>query len=302
MRLALVALLVCACGGKDKGAASPTAGRPLTRAERMIALLPNGCQMLLELDLERLRTNQVVGDVAKRALASLGAESKLPGLPLAVQGSPLATADLIIVATYGLGTTESGTVSIIATKEEIVKAVRLNNEFVVIGTDELVRQVEARAAIASRSRLDPSLDLMKLRDHAMPQQAPGATLRVTARLSFDARVALARQTGLELAPAQLSIWGDVVDDLVLVIDADASDPGDAKSKDPAKRLAKAFNAVLAGFAREPVIKLLGLVNAFGNARMVVKSTWVRVIIEVGPRHLGRVVERARTLLPPPPAS
>jgi len=298
MRFALVALLVCACGGKDKGASAPTIARELTKAERMIALLPNGCQMLVEIDLQRLRGNPVVGDVAKRALASLGAEQKIPGLPLAVQGSPLASADMIIVGSYALGTAQVGTVTIVATKEDIQNAVRLNNEFVVIGSDELVRQVEARAAIASRSRLEPSLDLMKLRDHAMPEQAPGATLRVTAQLSFDARVAIARQTGLDVAPAQISIWGDVVDDLVIVIDADAADPGDTKNKDAAKRLAKAINVLLAGFAREPAVRLIGLANNFGQARMIAKATWVRVIIEVGPRQLARVVERARALLPP----
>ena len=40
-------------------------------------------------------------------------------------------------------------------------------------------------------------------------------------------LALARQTGLDAAPAQISAWGDVADDLALIVDCDASDPGDA---------------------------------------------------------------------------
>ena len=91
-----------ACGPRG-GKSGPGGGRPIraptTLAEKMIALLPEGAQILVELDLARLRANQTVGSVATKALASLGEEQKLPGLPMMVQGSPLGEADVVEVAT-----------------------------------------------------------------------------------------------------------------------------------------------------------------------------------------------------------
>ena len=296
MRLAIVLLFAVACGGHGRKGGPATPTRPLTLVERMMALLPDGVQVLIEVDLDRLRGNAAVGPLATKWLASVGAEQKLPGLPVAVQGSPLADASYIMLASYGVGTAQAATVTILVTKQDVPNAVRVAPDLVVLGPAEWVGQIETRAGIAAQNPIMPSLDLMPLRDHAMPAQAPGATLRVTARLSFDARVALARQLGVDTAPAQLSIWGDVVDDLVIIVDADAADPGDPKNKDAANRLTKTLNKLLVGAAREPAIRALGLPATLNEAKMVVQKTWVRTILEVGPHHLARVVERARAML------
>lgn len=299
MRAALVVLVVCACGGRARPTsvtAKPAA--PATLAERAIALFPDGAQLLVELDLARLRANPTVGDVVTRALAQQGEDAKLPGLPMAVQGSPLARADLLVLAAYAVGTAEAASVTILATKDELEGGIRIAPDLVVLGPAEWTAQVEARAAIAARDPIAPSLSLMSLRDHAMPAKAPGAVLRVTAKLPFDARVALARQTGLEAAPAQLSIWADVVDDLAIIVDADAADPGDKQTKAAAARLEASLTAVLASVAREPALQALGLTGALRDVRTVTQRSWVRTIITVGPRQLGRAVERARAMLPP----
>lgn len=304
MRLAHVALLVlavAACGGRGRrGASAGSAAtlRPATVADRMIALLPDGVQLLVELDFARLRANETVGEVATKALAQLGEDAKLPGLPMAVQGSPLANADMVVMAAYGVGTPDAATVTLLATKQDIPNATPLAEGIVAIGPPEWVAQLEARAAIAAQGPLAPSLSLMSLRDHAMPAKAPGAVLRVTARLPFDARVALAQQMGLPTAPAQVSVWGDVVDDVAIIIDADAADPGDKKAKDAANRLAQAMNALLASLGDEPAFRALGLTGALRDVRMITERTWVRTIITVGPRQLVRAVERARAMLPP----
>ena len=300
MRQWLVVLAaVCACGGGGRaagGGSTTTPARPATTAERMLALLPEGAQVVVELDLARLRANPVVGELATHALGQLGADAHLPGLPVAVQGSPLANAELVVLAAYGVGTAQAATLTLLATHEEVPNATRLSPEFVALGPPEWIRQVEARAGIAAHSTLAPTIDLMKLRDHAMPPRAPGATVRITARLPFDARVALSRQLGIDSPPAQVSAWGDVVDDMAMIVDCDAADPGDRKNGDAAKRLATTISNLLETVAREPAIRALGLPNNLAQAHMVTQGTWVRTIVEVGPRQLARVVERARALL------
>lgn len=293
MRAALLLVAAMACGG---GARRVPITKPVhtvakTAGDRILPLLPEGAQLIVELDLARLRANPVVGKLVADVLAG-------PALPIAgVPSSPLATADALVLASYGMGTSQAATVTILATKDTVPNGVPIGEGLVAIGPESWTAQLEARAAIAGTDgKLVAAADLLSLRDHAMPEGAPGASLRITARLSFDARVALARQTGLEAPPARLSIWGDVVDDLAIIVDADAADPGDKKAKQPAKRLETGVRGMLAGLAAEPVLQQLGLPSSLQGARIVSQGSWVRTIIAIGPAHLHRVVERANALL------
>jgi hypothetical protein len=134
----------------------------------------------------------------------------------------------------------------------------------------------------------------------MPEKATGAAVRASARLSFDARIALARMTGLEQAPGQLSMWLDVADDLALIIDADSADPGEKKPAVAAKAMEKVVAAALRSLALDPTVRAVGISPSIANARFAEQGTWVRAIITIGPLHLGRAVERAMKQLPEAP--
>jgi hypothetical protein len=304
MKALAIALVIaggmCLACGPRGGKRGPGGGRavhsPTTLAERIIALLPDGAQVLVEIDLVRLRANPVVGDVARTYLAELGEDGKVPGMPIEVQGSPLANADVVVLAAYGVGTAQAASVVVLGTKAEVTGAVRLGPDLVALGPEEWTSQLAARAAIGEHAPIAPSLSLMPLRDHAMPAKAPGAVFRLTADLSFDARVALARQTGLETAPARVSIWADVVDDFAVIIDTDAADPGDKKAKDATARLSRALEVVYQAASNEPALRALGLSSALLDSRMITEKTWVRTIITIGPRQLKRAAERARAML------
>jgi len=197
-----------------------------------------------------------------------------------------------------VGTAEAATLTVIASPAAVPGATRITDGLYAMGPADWIAQLEARAALGETggSRLTAPADLLALRDRAMPADAPGASLRLTARLPFDARVALARQTGLESAPAQLSIWVDVVDDLAIIIDADALDPGERATKKSIARLTRVIRGALAVLTNDPTTRALGLPGSLANARLVARGTWVRTIIAVGPKHLQRVVERATALL------
>ncbi|MBL9020214.1 MAG: hypothetical protein JNL83_38870 [Myxococcales bacterium] len=295
MRAAAAAVvLLVACGGGARARApitQPVKAVAKTAGDRILPLLPEGAQLIVELDLSRLRANPVVGKLVTQVLSG-------PHLPLGdVPASPLAAAEMVVLASYGMGTSQAATVTVLATREQVPGGVPLGDGLVALGPEIWTAQLEARAAIAGNNGvLVAAPDLMSLRDHAMPDGAPGAALRITARLSFDARVALARQTGLEAPPARVSVWGDVIDDLAIIVDADAADPGDKKTKQPAKRLETGVRGMLAGLAAEPSLQALGLPSSLQGARIIAKGTWVRTIIAVGPSHLQRVVQRANALL------
>jgi len=94
---------------------------------------------------------------------------------------------------------------------------------------------------------------------------------------------------------------DISDDLAIVIDADAADPGDRAAKNASHRLAGTVRSALATLAGEPVVVALGVPNSITDARLIAQGTWVRAIIAIGPRHLARAVERANALLATPGA-
>lgn len=299
-----VAVALAACGGPGHPQVPATPyvpPQPATAADRILPLLPDGAQVVIEIDLARLRANAVVGQVAGRALALLGGDAHVPGLPVAVAGSPLASADAVVLAAYGVGTAQAASITVLATHADVAGGTRLAPDLVALGPPDWIGQLQTRLAIATArgTHLVAPEALLRLRAHAMPAGATGAVLRITARLPFDARVALARQTGLDEPPAELSVWADVADDFALVADADAVAPGDHAGKDAARRLAATIRGVLGAASNSATLQALGVLPSVEDARQITQGSWVRTIVAIGPRHLARVVERARAMLPPP---
>ena len=295
MRIAVVALaLVIGCGGKAPST-DLVPKHSETGTDGLLALVPDGAQIVVELDLARLRANPVVGPAITRALAR---QVALPGMGT----TPLAQADQVVLAAFGVGTAQAATLTLIASRAKLdvadadaaaaglIGLTEVAPGVYGIGPPDWLASAQQRAGLASHA----TAEIYKLRDHAMPAGAPGAALRITARLPFDARVALARQTGLETAPSQLSVWADVADDLAIVIDADGADGKD--SKDAAKRVRRGLESALALVGAE--VTPLGARASIANAKFVAQGTWVRAIIAIGPAHLQRIVERATALLGP----
>jgi hypothetical protein len=330
--------LAAACGGGAAPAAVSPAEPAPAGTERLLAMLPQGAQIVVEVDLARLRANPVIGAVVTRAIAAppgptpdatpAGAwlrfvlrgappDASAGGNGPAAEASPLAAADQVVLAAYGVGTAQAATLTLLAAPREVPGATRIADGAYAVGPPDWIAQTQQRIALATTGQaafaIRPAPELLELRAHAMPAEAPGASLRITARLSFDARIALTRQTGIDTPPAQLSAWGDVVDDLAIVIDCDATDPGSApagrpsstavggRRADPARKLAAALRAMLAAVADQPTIRSLGLPPSLTGARLIARGSWVRAIIAVGPDHLRRVAERAAGLLGAPPA-
>jgi hypothetical protein len=285
-----VLLVSVSCGGRSRSMSSPPIAvpRPETIADRMLALLPQGAQLVIEVDLARLRANSVVGPFVVKALGPGGID-RLAGF---------ADADQVTFAAYGLGTAQAATVTLMTAKQPLEGTTKIADGIYAVGPTDWVAQVESRAAIERSSPLSAPKELLELRDHAMPPKAAGSALRITAKLSFDARVALARLSGIESAPAALSVWADVADDFGIVIDAEGTDPGEKKPDKALARMKGIVDGAIRQLAKDPTVIAVGLPGALEQAKVVTRGTWVRAIIAIGPRHLERVVQRAGTLLEP----
>jgi hypothetical protein len=172
---------------------------------------------------------------------------------------------------------------------------------IAVGPAALVDVAVARAGAGAEGLGEVDAELRALRAAAMPAQADGAVVRITARLGFDARVALAAAVGVDVAPATLSVWADVADDLAVIArlgagaEAGAGAETDARAEVAALRemAADALGAV----AGLPASRRLGVAPAVRAATLTAGDDGVAVIALIGPRRLARAVDRARAALP-----
>ncbi|HTM19243.1 MAG TPA: hypothetical protein VL172_02010 [Kofleriaceae bacterium] len=293
MRCALsfsLALLV-ACSSGPRKPAPEVPHRERTAGDDMLGMLPAGASAVIEIDALRLRTNAAVG----RFIAALAARADQPDDPELVRLvlGILRHSDAAVIAVYDAGKPGARTLVLLRGLAEAGQAgaARIDARIHALGPPELVDQVRAIAGGAAALTVGLDAEWMILRARAMPEAAPGAWLRVTARLDFDARVDLASRFDLDAVPRQLSVWADVVDDLALVAWLDGDNPREGKqlgqavlaAADRARRSAPGTRILLS-----PILQ--GLTVKAGGAS-------ARATIVVGPRALTALVD---TLVPPPP--
>jgi hypothetical protein len=280
--LPLAALAACGSaggGGAGGGAAVNVPERATTAGDALLAQLPAGAEILVEIDLARLRGNPIVGEVAKELLH---APPAFVGAPAA----PLEDATAVALAAYNVGTPAASTITIVAGGTRPPEALDL-------GDDRWALAAEGDTAVllatdAGGPSVAGDAALLTARAWAMPPAADGASLRVAARLSADARAGLAESFGLASAPATISVWGDVADDLAII--ARFADAKPSKKKPPwLPELAR----VLTQVAANPSVNALGLSAPINDADVQREKSGVTITILVAPGRLRRAVERYR---------
>jgi hypothetical protein len=318
--IAALAVVGVACGGSSSGPSAPGAievpSRAATAADAVLRHLPAGAELLIEVDLGRVRANPVIGELATRWLSSqitagdgAGEEGGSPvDAVVDLARTPLLAADTIVLAAYGVGTEEAATATLIAGPQvapgDIAGAVRLDEHVALLAPPALARRAEAATAGAEPS-LAADRPLLALRTRAMPEKAESASLRLTGRLDFDARVALASMTGADAVPRELSVWADVVDDAALVAVLDGADGRDGgkhdEKNDGGGRLEAGLIALRERLADVEALRLAGVAPALRRAEIQRDGDRVRVVALIGPKRLRKAAERVATVLPPSPA-
>lgn len=278
-----------ACGSKATTPTEPAVvvpERPGTAGDPLLALAPAGADAVLELDLGRLRDNPVVGELV-RAFTAEGAGG-------AGTLDLLGAAEVLVVANYGIGGQPEQLVLVSGpSATRIAGATEAGDQIVALGSEAMTARLAAVRAGEARSVADDA-ELLRIRALAMPERAPGATVRATARLGFDARVAVARRLDVEEVPVAVSLWGDVVDDLVVVGLVDGGE------REAGQRVARSLGEVRDRLAADPRVRLAGLAPVIRGASIEARGPAAQIILEIGPRRLSKLVGRlARRLAPAP---
>ncbi|MEZ4359727.1 MAG: hypothetical protein R3B48_06065 [Kofleriaceae bacterium] len=280
-----------ACGGGRpvEVASAPAAPlRAATAGDALLTQVPPGAEVLLELDLARARAHAALGPL----FAALLEPGAAPAAAAAL--GPLASGTALVVASYRVGTADAQSLTLVAVDPAGAAppgATELRPGVVALGPPALV--AVARATAASPPALAP------LRARAMPEGAEGAVLRVTAELSFDARLELAKQLGLDPPPARISLWADALDDAALVLLVDSAEAEDARGPE---RLEAALRGAARALEEAPATRLLGLTPALRGATFQRVGTWVKATVVVPPGRLRRIAARARAWIAARPAA
>jgi hypothetical protein len=232
---------------------------------------------VIELDLGRLRANEAVGSL----VTSFGQRAELRALG-DLGFNPMLEADLLVLATYPTVETE---VSVVLARGARMQARRVakaredaaavDATTVVYGPEPYREQVLALARGEGKNVLGDE-GFLRLRDQSIPEGAPGASLRATARFAFGRRIQLAGDLGIDEIPGTASVWGDVADDVAVIALLAAS------SEASARRLAEGLGQLYRRDWRRHIPAAAFEARAEG--------TVARVVFHVGPKALAGLKE------------
>ncbi len=134
MRCALVmAVVMVGCGGGTSTSSTTQVipERALTVGDALLTSLPAGAEILVELDLARLRANPIIGGIATDLLAA----------PPAIAGAPEAPIDgatAVALAAYRVGTPAATTITVVAesgifTAQDVERLEKANIDAILVG-------------------------------------------------------------------------------------------------------------------------------------------------------------------------
>ncbi len=286
MRVALLGIalaLIASCGGDGKGS-KPTLHKVLiparaeTAGDELLRYLPTGADLLLELDIRRLRDNEVIGGLVKALKTSAG------GLDERL----LEKTDLVVFAAYNVGTAQAATITLVRGErikaKDVANAVVVDDSTLALGPPALLGQLPKLKTGAIKSiKIDRKL--LRARAIAMPAKATTGALRISASLDFDARVGMARLLGLDQVPATVSVWGDVIDDLAVVAYLGGTEKGEAEA------LARAATKWRLRLLRNAWVRKLFLGHVARSIDISIAGSMARIVLLVGPKRLDSIAKR-----------
>lgn len=295
--------------GAAKSAATPAEyqvpERARTAGDELLAMAPAGANVVVEVDLGRLRANPVAGPLIRQVSGLLAKPlaGQLTGQqagqsagpsgtsdePSVASGDWLQETDAVLLCAYNVGEGGASTITLIRGAAPL--GVSLAERTAILAGAEWVAR--ARAVVAGDA---PSLAedraLMRIRTRAMPARAEGGFLRVAARLSFGARVELASRFELDAVPAAVSVWADVADDFAAVAELAGTEVEDGEA------LTRGAESAIIKLSQIPWIRARYLHFIVRTVDISAGELSARLTLIIGPLRLQRLVARAmRSLLP-----
>lgn len=286
MRGLLLALgCAAACGGTQSPASAPepeVPARAATGAEALLAVLPAGAQMIVELDLARVRANPTAAPLIE-ALGAAPAVVREEAAMLALGQVMLQRADAVVLASYRVGGDDAVTLIAVRPPDALDGTTEIDGVGL-LGPEEWIARART-SAVAGGDTMASDTRLLAVRASAMPAKATAAVVRISGVLDFDARVAMAARFELDVVPASISVWADMIDDIAVVALLGGEREGEGASF--ARALARSRDRL----AREPTLALLGLGGVLAGAEIETSERIARAVLLMSPRRFRLTVTR-----------
>ena len=269
------AILTAGCGDMAKKTAATVAPRAQTGSETLLEFVPDSADAVFEVEVAHLRENQKVGDL----VAAIIGEQNDAGV--------LAQSQRLVICSFGIGDKVQQLVLVEAKGSALSTegGTQIADSVFAFGPPELLALVGAVQQKKQKAMIK-DLGFLRLRAAAMPEKAGAAGVRATARLGFDARVALANALDVDSVPTSFSVWADVADDAALIAILAAEDPV------AARQLARSVSR-LRDRLRLSTIGRLGpmasLLANTDNAEIEVVKRSVRIVWVLPPSRLSHLI-------------
>ena len=280
--VALATAMTMACGSKP--AAPLTWPVPRVGPGQLLAYVPAGAQLLVEIDVARLRANPVVGELVRLLVdaetpVNPGVELP-PGLPTSLRG-----VEAIVIASFLVGGADAQTLTLLrVAADSHVAGVKVGEGVVAVGPENLVANalLMGNAVRGETAAHQLSATLIAARQRIELPGTNASALRITTTLSPAAAAAL----GL---PTTLALWSDVVDDAAILISCPR-----ASVDALAQRLRQ--------FSQNSLVRLVGLGPSLAQLRVQHTSPWSRIVVVIAPGPFRRATQRALAALAPAAAA
>lgn len=326
-------MAACTGGGQAHGSATLAGAHVLptlpSAIDRIIDLVPGQPELVIEIDVARLRATRSVAPLLARlwqAPAGSAVESSAVArfaAPLTPQGAVTASraseiawrdVDALVMCAYALGTPQAQTLFLLAAPATAIApsvgAVELASGQWAVGPEGVVAQALSEIADPSGAAASP---WRRARHAAWPAGAQAAAVSVHAQLAapawqavwqtlWHASPALASDTGetrepltaVARRPVVASLWFDIEDDAALVLQL-AAPPDDAAA---ASEMGRAVVTLLQRWRNLELVQQLGLISVLRTARVATRGPVARVEMVVPPQLWQRTVARLTRALPP----
>ncbi len=277
MRVVIIILVFSGCV-INAGSANNKKSRSVKKIERaqtagdaILRYVPDGANLLLEFDLERVRKNEKVG----KAFESGSSDLSMVGV---------AKISTLVLAGFHVGTKEAGMLIFVKSKSKPEETfTRVHGDIYVAGPPQLKKRIAPMKAHPKQSILGDK-QLMALRAGAMPEKAKAASFRAVYNIDLQQQLGLANIMGIEVAPSSLSVWADVADDFALVAMANSRS---AVEREEVVRAAKRW---LFGIVGSEVGQAYQLAKVRPTVRLNSQEKTTVVVATIGPKSLSHYIE------------
>ena len=244
----------------------------------LLAMVPYNMDFVFAMNVKRMRTHHQLKHLwTTNALLS----SNIANITM----KNLVNADEMVMVSTSVGTGNADTLTLIRGSNvlAIPNSVRIDKRTIAIGSKPMIAMIQQTINGERSSIINKRNNVI----NAMPLKALSFSVYAFGCFTFDARVSLARLLDLNSVPVCVSAWGDVVDDLAIIVHMTGKDTLEAVG------LKKDFTAWIKKISKQAWVKRWGLLTGFQKVDVVQIGSYIRAVMLLNPKYFHFILNKIK---------